>query len=113
MSEIVGVGRPFIYASSSYGTEGVEKALQILQVSRLDTCSALRQWLNMHQDEFEMNMRLIGAKTLKDIVPDMVDTTNVSSHIVAVPGDHLYNNNCKPIHNWSRSRLLINFLNHY
>lgn len=31
----VGVGRPFLYAFSSYGQEGVEKALQILHVSRL------------------------------------------------------------------------------
>ena len=27
------------------------------------------------QDEFEMNMRLIGAPTLKDVVPGMVDTS--------------------------------------
>jgi L-lactate dehydrogenase (cytochrome) len=48
------------------------------------------------QDEFEMNMRLIGAPTLKDIVPDMVDTRSISSHIVPVPGDRLYDNNCEP-----------------
>ena len=29
----VGVGRPFLYAFSSYGYEGVDKALQILHVS--------------------------------------------------------------------------------
>ncbi len=28
----VGVGRPFLYAMSTYGEEGVEKALQILKV---------------------------------------------------------------------------------
>lgn len=28
----VGIGRPFLYAFSSYGTEGVDKALQILRV---------------------------------------------------------------------------------
>jgi len=71
----VGVGRPFIYAFSAYGTEGVEKALQILK------------------DEFEMNMRLLGAPTLKDVVPSMVDASNVHAHIVSVPGDNLYNNN--------------------
>ncbi|KAJ7098803.1 FMN-dependent dehydrogenase-domain-containing protein [Mycena belliarum] len=71
----VGVGRPFLYAFSAYGSEGVEKALQILH------------------DEFEMNMRLLGAPTLKDIVPAMVDASNLQSHIVAVPGDSLYNNN--------------------
>lgn len=28
----VGVGRPFLYAMSTYGQEGVERALQILKV---------------------------------------------------------------------------------
>lgn len=28
----VGIGRPFLYAHSAYGQEGVEHALQILQV---------------------------------------------------------------------------------
>lgn len=32
----VGVGRAFIYAFSSYGQEGVEKAIKILHVSELD-----------------------------------------------------------------------------
>lgn len=41
-----------------------------------------------------MNMRLLGAPTLKDVVPEMVDASNLQSHIVAVPGDALYNNNC-------------------
>ncbi|KAJ7768469.1 FMN-dependent dehydrogenase-domain-containing protein [Mycena metata] len=71
----VGVGRPFLYSFCAYGQEGVEKAFQILH------------------DEFEMNLRLLGARTLKDVVPEMVDASNVSSHIVAVPGDSLYNNN--------------------
>ncbi|KAJ7167556.1 FMN-dependent dehydrogenase-domain-containing protein [Mycena filopes] len=71
----VGLGRPFLYSFCAYGTEGVEKALQILH------------------DEFQMNMRLLGARTLKDVVPAMVDASNLSSHIVAVPGDSLYNNN--------------------
>lgn len=71
----VGVGRPFIYAYSAYGQEGVEAALQILN------------------DEFEMNLRLLGAPTLKDVVPAMVDTTSLKSHIVAVPQDSLYYTN--------------------
>jgi L-lactate dehydrogenase (cytochrome) len=29
---VVGIGRPFLYAFSSYGPEGVDKALQILHV---------------------------------------------------------------------------------
>lgn len=42
-----------------------------------------------------MNMRFIGAPTLKDIVPDMVDTRSISAHVVPVPGDRLYDNNCE------------------
>lgn len=41
-----------------------------------------------------MNMRLLGAPTLKDVVPEMVDASNLQSHIVAVPGDRLYDTNC-------------------
>lgn len=75
----VGVGRPFLYAFSSYGQEGVDHALQILH------------------DEFEMNMRLLGARTLKEVVPEMVDASNLSSHVVAVPGDRLYDSNYESI----------------
>lgn len=42
-----------------------------------------------------MNMRLIGARSLKEIVPEMVDASNIGSHIVSVPGDGLYNSNCE------------------
>ncbi|KAF9464966.1 cytochrome b2 [Collybia nuda] len=72
----VGIGRPFLYAFSAYGPEGMDKALQILQ------------------DEFEMNMRLLGAPTLKDVVPSMVDASNVHTHLVSVPTDRLYDSNC-------------------
>ncbi|KAF8552935.1 hypothetical protein OG21DRAFT_1317694 [Imleria badia] len=71
----VGVGRPFLYAFSSYGQEGVERALQILH------------------DEFEMNMRLLGARNLKEIVPEMVDASNIHMHTVPVPNDNLYDTN--------------------
>ena len=42
-----------------------------------------------------MNLRLLGAPTIKDIVPAMVDASNIHSHIVSVPGDTLYNSNCE------------------
>lgn len=42
-----------------------------------------------------MNLRLLGAPTIKDVVPAMVDASNIHSHIVAVPGDTLYNSNCE------------------
>jgi len=41
-----------------------------------------------------MNMRLLGAPSLKDVVPEMVDASNIHSHIVSVPGDRLYDANC-------------------
>lgn len=72
----VGIGRPFLYAYSAYGQEGVEKALTILH------------------DEFEMNMRLLGAANLKEVGPDMVDVSSISQHVVVVPGDRLYDTNC-------------------
>ncbi|KAH8994428.1 FMN-dependent dehydrogenase-domain-containing protein [Lactarius akahatsu] len=71
----VGIGRPFLYAFSTYGVEGVDHALQILQ------------------DEFEMNLRLLGAQTIKDLVPNMVDASNIRSHLVTVPSDQLYDTN--------------------
>jgi hypothetical protein len=51
--------------------------------------------LNILHDEFTMNMRLVGARNLREIVPEMVDASNIGCHIVSVPGDELYNSNCK------------------
>lgn len=70
----VGIGRPMLYAFSTYGQEGVEKALQILK------------------DEFEMNMRLIGAPNLSDITEDMVDARAITHHEVP-PGKSAYHSN--------------------
>ncbi|KAG9008676.1 hypothetical protein FRB90_008778 [Tulasnella sp. 427] len=71
----VGVGRAFIYAFSAYGQEGVEKAIKILD------------------DEFEMNMRLIGARNLSEVVPSMVDASSLNLHVTTVPEDRLYRGN--------------------
>lgn len=60
----VGIGRPFLYAYSAYGPDGVQRAIQLLKA------------------EMEMNMRLIGAPTLKDLVPEMVDTRALNQHVV-------------------------------
>lgn len=79
----------------------MNRALQILKVSFLFIRIPHSKLLMVYhlpssqQDEFEMNMRLLGAPTLKDVVPSMVDASNVHTHIVAVPGDNLYNSNCK------------------
>jgi L-lactate dehydrogenase (cytochrome) len=44
------------------------------------------------QDEFEMNMRLLGAPTIHDVVPSMVDTSAL--HAPAVGGT-MYQENCE------------------
>ena len=43
-----------------------------------------------------MNMRLLGARHIGEVVPEMLDASSLSNHIVAVPGDNLYNANCEP-----------------
>jgi L-lactate dehydrogenase (cytochrome) len=58
----VGIGRPFLYAYSAYGADGVQHAIKLLKA------------------EMEMDMRLIGAPTLKDLVPEMVDTRALNLH---------------------------------
>lgn len=63
----VGIGRPFLYAYSAYGAEGVAHALQLLKA------------------EMEMNMRLLGARTLREVTPEMVDTRSLYSHINPTP----------------------------
>lgn len=67
----VGIGRPFLYAMSSYGLPGVSKAMQLLK------------------DEMEMNMRLIGASKIEDLNPTMLDTRGLNTHSAPVPSDNL------------------------
>lgn len=55
----VGIGRPFLYAMSTYGLEGVIKAIQILK------------------DEMVMNMRLLGAPTIADLNDTFIDTSGL------------------------------------
>ena len=42
-----------------------------------------------------MNMRLLGARTIEEVVPEMVDASNIHSHVATVPVDRLYEGNCK------------------
>lgn len=71
----------------------MDKALQILQVRGM--FYFIFSHVHCFQDEFEMNLRLLGAPTIKDVVPDMVDASNIGMHIVSVPTDRLYDSNCK------------------
>jgi L-lactate dehydrogenase (cytochrome) len=69
-AKAVGIGRPFLFAMSSYGQIGVERAIQILK------------------DEFEMVMRLMGVTRIDEIRPEMICTRNLPDHVV-VPKDYL------------------------
>lgn len=74
----VGIGRPFLYAMSTYGEEGVFKAIQILK------------------DEMLMNMRLLGATKISDLNENMVDTRSLSRY---VPEDKLFSGVYEPLTN--------------
>jgi L-lactate dehydrogenase (cytochrome) len=68
----VGIGRPFLYAMSAYGLDGVDRAMQLLK------------------DEMEMNMRLIGASKIDDLNPSLLDLRGLSAgHHAIVPSDTL------------------------
>lgn len=60
-AKAVGLGRPFLYAQSAYGAEGVVKIIRILE------------------REIYMCMRLIGARTVDDLVPQMVERVDWSA----------------------------------
>jgi hypothetical protein len=64
-----------IDAYSAYGSEGVVRAIQILK------------------DEMEMNMRLIGAPTLADVTPQMVDISALRTRTISGLSDNLFNDN--------------------
>lgn len=64
----VGIGRPFLYAYSVYGHQGVAHGMRLLKA------------------EMEMNMRLLGARTLGEVTPDLVDTRSLYAHINPSPG---------------------------
>lgn len=69
----VGLGRPFIYANSCYGEKGVAHAIQILK------------------NELEMNMRLLGARSIKELGPEFLDISALKNRNVSVAKDELYN----------------------
>ncbi|KAK4705069.1 L-lactate dehydrogenase (cytochrome), partial [Phenoliferia sp. Uapishka_3] len=51
----VGLGRPFLYAQTAFGEQGVVRAVRIME------------------NEIITGMRLLGARTLKDLKPEMVE----------------------------------------
>lgn len=67
----VGIGRPFLYAMSAYGQDGVERAFQLLK------------------EEMEMNMRLIGCTKVEDLHPGLLDVKGLFGHSNSTAPDHL------------------------
>lgn len=89
----VGIGRPFLFAMSAYGEKGVNRAMQLLKVSYPVSPFPILNLRLIHcllpQDEFVMNMRLIGANKVEDLNPSMVDTRGLFVHTVSTAGDTL------------------------
>ncbi|KAG7661791.1 uncharacterized protein J8A68_004680 [[Candida] subhashii] len=83
----VGIGRPFLYAMSTYGDDGVNKAIQILK------------------DEMIMNMRLLGVTSLDQLNESYVDTRYHQGRYV--PEDKLFSNVYEPMPHpaWKDSKL--------
>ncbi len=73
----VGLGKSFLYAMSSYGEPGVNKAMQLLK------------------DELTMNMRLLGVTKISDLNPTYLDIRGITTR--SVPEDKLFNNVYEPI----------------
>lgn len=68
----VGLGRPFLYANSTYGEAGVRKLIEKLNF------------------EIELSMRSLGVTSIKDLNQDLLDLSALKNRSVAVPTDFLY-----------------------
>jgi L-lactate dehydrogenase (cytochrome) len=53
--------------------------------------------MQLLKDEMEMNMRLIGASSIADLNPSMLDTRGLSMHTATVPHDTLGMNVYDPL----------------
>ncbi|KAK4704179.1 L-lactate dehydrogenase (cytochrome), partial [Phenoliferia sp. Uapishka_3] len=82
-AKAVGIGRPFLCKATKpedvYLSVLITKSIQLLK------------------DEMEMNMRLIGAPTLADLTPDMVDISSLSIRPVDGAPDHMMRQNYEPL----------------
>ncbi|SCV06246.1 LANO_0H25312g1_1 [Lachancea nothofagi CBS 11611] len=68
----VGLGRPFLYANSCYGRDGVEKAIDMLT------------------EEIQYSMRLLGVKSINELRPELLDLSGIKNRSVDFPQDSLY-----------------------
>ncbi|KAJ5960805.1 uncharacterized protein N7479_007955 [Penicillium vulpinum] len=60
----VGLGRPFLFSLSGYGEKGVRRMIEILR------------------QEIEMNMVFLGASSLAELKPEMVNTSRLEKHLI-------------------------------
>ncbi|CAP80956.1 Pc12g13290 [Penicillium rubens Wisconsin 54-1255] len=61
----VGLGRPFLFSLSGYGEKGVRRMIEILR------------------QEIETNMVFLGASSLEELRPEMVNTSRLEKHLIA------------------------------
>ncbi|CCE61855.1 hypothetical protein TPHA_0B01820 [Tetrapisispora phaffii CBS 4417] len=67
----IGLGRPFLYANSCYGKDGVQKTIDILKY------------------ELEMSMRLLGVTSIDELDESFLDLSSIKNRTVLVPKDTL------------------------
>jgi len=73
----VGLGRPFLYANSTYGEQGVTRAIQLLK------------------RELLLDMKLLGVSKLSDLTPELLDLRSL--HNRTAPPEMLYNAGYEPL----------------
>lgn len=70
----VGLGRPFIYAATGWGAEGVEKAVMSEPKSLRSNKSKL---ITVLQEEMEIGMKLLGVTRLDQLGPQYLDCSRL------------------------------------
>ena len=78
-AKAVGLGRPFLFALSAYGTEGVIRAIQ----SKCCTCLVSSQFPNetVMSDEIQGTMRLLGVTDINELNESYVNTAMLARDI--------------------------------
>jgi L-lactate dehydrogenase (cytochrome) len=85
----VGIGRPFMYALSTHGTDGVCRALESKLMSFHHQCSPQtdRFPVVVLADEIQTNMRLLGVTSVEHLKPSMLNTRRLEQEIVTTLHD--------------------------
>ena len=72
-AKAVGLGRPFMYSLSGYGTDGVNRAIESEFLPRSDIQCLLISTLAVLDDEIQTTMRLLGVTDLSELSPSYVN----------------------------------------